>query len=550
MAISFKGSDPRRFLAILVAALAGMGAEAPSETAARHHQQGVDHHLRRALDEASREYTRALALDPPRDPTADERQVVQRFAPRLHTTTSEPFPLKDAAAILHPSARLIAYHLFWEDDIDFPEDNDPCDHEVVWVQYAADRQALERVWTYFHGHILSGGDAALADARAHAMRPRVNVQWGKHGSMPVGWEQLSITIEPGDAERPGGSARQPVTLVQYNEDTFRRLSTVGRRLPEHPLGRRLGWPDRFAGSGPDFVDYSRIVDLPALLTRARMVKVSHWNSATINQHFLTYNFRPKTEWPISLDAPSAVPASPHATALSMDAFQLPPKSVFDKAMPRYPNVWFYVDRSLAASYRAAVDLVTRHVRDSMRAPEYFGPFDNPEGCDFEIRIEHLQPWEPRQPRELRSLTHAHAFHLRYYFSALDAQELERVAVSTAAGSREFYRVAASAHYEVEHANPHHADVEMCPICGRTGEYKDLTGSLVEQVHDPLGLELLLTGTIRGEVVRFDDYDQREVGGIGGAGAAFTVHSHLFPAGSGDRNTLRIGIVVIAPPTRR
>ena len=33
------------------------------------------------------------------------------------------------------------------------------------------------------------------------------------------------------------------------------------------------------------------------LERTRLVKVSRWNSATIDQYFLTYNFRPKTEWP-------------------------------------------------------------------------------------------------------------------------------------------------------------------------------------------------------------------------------------------------------------
>lgn len=44
-----------------------------------------------------------------------------------------------------------------------------------------------------------------------------------------------------------------------------------------------------------------------------------------------------------------------------------------------------------------------------------------------------------------------------------------------AGNREFFRVAASGHYEVEHTNPNHAGVESCPICGRTGAYQDLTG---------------------------------------------------------------------------
>ena len=77
------------------------------------------------VDEASREYARALSLDPPRTPSAGELETIRRFAPRVYTTPAESFPLKDAAAVLHPSERLIAYHLFWEDDIDFPDDNDP-----------------------------------------------------------------------------------------------------------------------------------------------------------------------------------------------------------------------------------------------------------------------------------------------------------------------------------------------------------------------------------------------------------------------------------------
>ena len=109
-------------------------------------------------------------------------------------------------------------------------------------------------------------------------------------------------------------------------------------------------------------------------------------------------------------------------------------------------------------------------------------------------------------------------------------------------------MAASAHYEVEHTNPNHADVEICPICGRTGEYAALRGNLVELVHDPLGVELLMNGTIRSEVVRFED-DQREVGGISSLRDRFAVQQQVFPAQSGDRNTLRIGVIVLASSTR-
>jgi hypothetical protein len=176
----------------------------------------------------------------------------------------------------------------------------------------------------------------------------------------------------------------------------------------------------------------------------------------------------------------------------------------------------------------------------MRLRESYGPFSNPEGADFEVTLEHLQPWETR---EHRALQHSHAFHMRYYHSALAARKLERIPLTTREGTREFYRIAASAHYEVEHTNPNHADVEGCPICGRTGEYAHLRGNLVELVHDPLGVELLMTGTIRGEVVRFE-HDDREVGGIRSARDRFSVHQRVFPAMTGDRNTLRIGIVVL------
>jgi hypothetical protein len=270
--------------------------------AAKHHALGVQHHLRRSLDEASREYARALELDPPRDPTPDDLQVVRRFAPRLYTTPGEFFPLKDFAAILHPEARLVAYHFFWEDDIDFPEDNDPCDHELMWVQFATDRRSVERIWTYFHARLLDGGDAALLDAREHAMRPRVNVQWGKHGSMPAGWESLSIRADDGDIERKYLPLDRPITLKEYNEATFRKLNTEGRRLMGHPMAQRLAWPVRFTGTWQDFVDFSRSVEPLSFLDRAKMVRVSRWNSATINQHFLPYNFRPKTEWPVAVDS--------------------------------------------------------------------------------------------------------------------------------------------------------------------------------------------------------------------------------------------------------
>ena len=516
------------------------------ETADFHHQLGVAYHLRRCLDDASREYTRALELDPPRQLTEEDWRLARRFAPRVYVTASEFFALKDFAVILHPTERVIAYHFFWEDDIDFPEDNDPCDHEVMWVRYSHDRMTIEKIWTYFHGRMLEGGEAALSDARKNRMRPTVNVQWGKHGSMPVGWEELRIIADRGDAENKYYPNDQPISLKLYNEGTFRKLSQEGRRLPNHPLGVRAGWPGSFVGTWNDFISFSRSIEPLEWLDKHKLAAVSHWNSATLNQHFLRYNFRPKTEWPINDSRSQTSTTRSPSSSLdlrTLNDFQLPPKTAFDKSMPRYPNVWFYIDASLAQTYEQAVKLVTEQLRQAMRLREYYGPFDNPEGCDFEVRLEHLQPWEVR---EHRALQHSHAFHMRYYYTSLTRQKLDRIKLGVPGSEREFFRFAASVHYEVEHTNPNHADVEICPICGRTGEYRDLKGNLVELVHDPLGLELVMTGKIRGETVRFEDWDQREVGSIASLRSTFTLQDFTFPAQTGDRNTLRIGVVVLSP----
>ncbi len=532
---------------VAAGAIAGAQSQAtltPATTAAEAHARGVDFHNLRRVDEATREYARALALDPPRAPSANELDIIRRFTPRLHTTPVEFFALRDFAAVLHPTERVIAYHLFWEDDIDFPEDNDPCDHELVWAQFSTDGRSLERFWTYFHGRIVEAQEPALRDAREHTMRPRVNVQWGKHGSMPQGWESLPIVPDEGDIERKYLSVGSPIALLDYNRATWKKLQTEGTRLKDHPLARRLRWPDRFDGDWNQFIAFTQVVDPAPLIDRHRMVSVSRWNSAVIDQHFLTYNFRPKTEWPTDAAAGPrrAVETTvPWVAATSLDEFMLPPKAIFDRAMPRYPNVWFHVDASLVDSYAAAVRLVADQVRGPMRLRESHGPFSNPEGADFEVTLEHLQPWEVR---DQSSLQHAHAFHMRYYHSALAAAKFERVSLRTRDGDRVFFRVAASAHYEVEHTNPNHADVEICPICGRAGEYEHLRGNLVEQVHDPLGVELLMNGTIRGEVVRFED-DQREVGSIKSLRERFAIEEHVFPAMAGDKNTLRIAVVVLS-----
>src|SRR5437867_1504857 len=256
--------------------------------------QANAYHLQRRLDEASAQYRELLNLEPPATPSAAQRAAILRFAPRVFQVSGDPFGLKDVAAIHHPTEPMIAYHFFWEDDIDFPEDNDPYDHELVWVRYCTASMKVVSFHTYFHERILSSPDA-IADAARNGQRPRVNVQWGKHGSLPYGWEKLSIRPDSGDIERNYLDLDKPVSLADYNMAAYRKLHTEGRRLPDHPLGRH--WPRRFEGEWSDFIAFNKAIDLRPILEKNQLMAVSRWNNAVINQRFIAYNFRPKTEWP-------------------------------------------------------------------------------------------------------------------------------------------------------------------------------------------------------------------------------------------------------------
>ena len=99
-------------------------------------------HLARRLDEAAAHYARVLEIEPGAAVDAHRRAAMLRHVPRVYQVSSDPFPLLDAVAVHHPSEPTIAYHFFWEDDIDFPDDSDPCDHELVWVRYDPARSAV------------------------------------------------------------------------------------------------------------------------------------------------------------------------------------------------------------------------------------------------------------------------------------------------------------------------------------------------------------------------------------------------------------------------
>ncbi|HZI41660.1 MAG TPA: hypothetical protein VFD67_08145 [Gemmatimonadaceae bacterium] len=107
-------------------------------------------------------------------------RLAHALAPLLYIQRDEWFPLQRVVAVLHPSRRIIAYHLLWQDDVNgsWIPFTVATDEEVVWVGYDSTHAPTD-LWTYWHGTLLH------ADWRERG-QVAVDVQWGKHGSLPHG----------------------------------------------------------------------------------------------------------------------------------------------------------------------------------------------------------------------------------------------------------------------------------------------------------------------------------------------------------------------------
>lgn len=162
-------------------------------------------------------------------------RLARGLAPVLYLQRDEWFPLSRAVAVVHPNRRIIAYHLLWQDDVhgSWIPFTVPTDEEVVWVAYDSTRAPTD-IWTFWHGSILH------TDWRQRGT-PAIDVQWGKHGSLPRG------IIE---SDLPRGQ-----TL-----NAFYMLAFIG--LPDILLGKltRPG-PSGFFHSYDRYRDFSRTIRL-------------------------------------------------------------------------------------------------------------------------------------------------------------------------------------------------------------------------------------------------------------------------------------------------
>jgi len=196
---------------------------------------------------------------------------------------------------------------------------------------------------------------------------------------------------------------------------------------------------------------------------------------------------------------------------------LPPRDVFPAGMPRYPNVWFFVPTALAlrGEYHYALRMLDRLLderlglrdsfHDDVRNPGLLRLIGGPgEDSDYQARIGPLARW----PGAAGAPAHEHQLHARFYVSPLVRAGLAEASVTMASGTRKCFVIPASVHFEVATEEPAHPYVDACPVCGLTGEYAFAIDRRSQDYclkgHDPLGVELLLHGTVRSVAATWPD----------------------------------------------
>lgn len=216
----------------------------------------------------------------------------------------------------------------------------------------------------------------------------------------------------------------------------------------------------------------------------------------------------------------------------------PPKSVFSEEMPRYPNVWVSIAKDIITNKTQAISFLKKSFKSTCRLKNFPDSIHvSSEGCDAQVRVGSLQPYSGFSDEDLN---HRHQLHVRYYYSTCYNVNLTSKSNPSKATNGSSFIFPASVHYEVELEDPNHATVVNCPVCGKGGKYSEAK-DIVKDVHDPLGLELIINGTIRDDSVVTSNGQPIE--GITKL-ENYKVESIVFTPSRKDINTAQIGVVRI------
>lgn len=196
-----------------------------------------------------------------------------RFAPRLYLHQDEPFEIIDIIPVFHPTQSVIAYHIFFEEDVLFAGRGKEIDHEVLWVEYDPITLKASDVATLWHGTVLRT-DICIMNAKASQQRPIVFIQWGQHGVLPLGWETLRTA-------RPSSDLFVHYTLVK----TLNRI----------PGAQKLDSPVVFQGSYREYLQFAREIDAAYYLKNQKIIVAEYSAEQLLSR--VGQAFKVKKEWP-------------------------------------------------------------------------------------------------------------------------------------------------------------------------------------------------------------------------------------------------------------
>jgi len=192
----------------------------------------------------------------------------------LYLNPTEPYQIKDLIVIKHPQRPLIAYHLLWEDDSIGAGIGKESDHEIVWIEYDPISLKLVDVWVLWHRGILHTHQSVV-EAKNHNQRPKLFVQWGQHGMMPVGWDKLP-TARPKPELRLHFAISKSIQVGEY---------TGSKNI--HSL--------KFQGDYSDYLTFSELVDSRQYIHPEKIIVSSDSNA--IMPRMVSYTVAPKQPWP-------------------------------------------------------------------------------------------------------------------------------------------------------------------------------------------------------------------------------------------------------------
>jgi hypothetical protein len=223
------------------------------------------------------------------------------------------------------------------------------------------------------------------------------------------------------------------------------------------------------------------------------------------------------------------------------SFHFPEKDIFPNTAVRYPNLWIFISENLADNYWYALKFAVERLEESTEMFNDYGYFHTAEGCDAVGRRRGLYYVTLG---ENGAFSHDHELHLRFYTHAL------RESSPTPINDLQYYPIAISVHFEVDRPSSLHPYIDECPVCGCTDEYAQYYDAAYhnhasnlknERIHDPLGLEVALYGTIRGRQVPL-------IHGLDLFRADYTMSIEEMKSPRNDINTARLGLVYFKSST--